>query len=219
MIDLETAELKWVVAPENIDWWTSMTAFSNDHIFLHHYRYPDLPEPTDLSTVSTETGELLWTLPNYVFVRTLDKEYIEIAERTGNGFKYANCLAATGEIVQQGLVNEIDSEVILKQPVRYKEGNIYFAPLMSFLQTALNIHDPVCIDYLDSRPYMMFSYYIYEQDKVAQYLLIITKEKELVLHEQLSEGRDGVGQSTILLKGSTLVYLKNSTEFKSLKLS
>lgn len=219
LIDLDADELKWISAPEYIDWWTSMTAFSGNRIFLHHYRYPDLPEPTDLSALSVNDGEIVWTLANYVFVRTLDGEEIEVAGRTGDGFKYAVCLAENGRVLQEQSSSEISNEIILKQPVRYKEGDNYFGELSAFLQATHNIHNPLCIDYLDRRPYMMFSYYIYEQDKVAQYLLMINKEKEVLLHEQLSKGRDGVGQSTILLKDSTLVYLKGNTEFKSLKLS
>jgi hypothetical protein len=53
----------------------------------------------------------------------------------------------------------------------------------------------------------------------VQYLLIVTDQKQLVLHEKLSEGRDGIGRSTMMLKASTLVYLKNNNEFSSLTLS
>jgi hypothetical protein len=80
-------------------------------------------------------------------------------------------------------------------------------------------HIAVEIDYLEKRPYIIFSYYIYEQDKTVQYLLIVTDQKQLVLHEKLSEGRDGIGRSTMMLKASTLVYLKNNNEFSSLTLS
>jgi hypothetical protein len=74
------------------------------------------------------------------------------------------------------------------------------------------------IDYLEKRPYIIFSYYIYEQDKIAEYLLIVTDRKERILHEKLSEGREGTGQSTMLLRGEILVYLKNNNEFTGLTL-
>jgi hypothetical protein len=217
--DLYNGELKWTASPPGLDWWTSITGFAHDFVFLHHYRYPEIPEPTDLSAVSAESGHLLWTLPNYVLVKALESPYIRVARKDGQGFRYETCNAETGLIVEGEYVDEFQTEIILKEAVRYKAGNVYFARLSSFLQTNFYIENPVCIDYLDCRPFMVFSYYIYEQDKVAQYLLITTSKKEIVLQEKLSEGRDGIGESTILLKGSTLVYLKNNTEFRSLKLS
>ena len=219
ILDLSRQELKWIVSPDGADWWTSMTGFAHDHIFLHHYRYPELPEPTDLSALSRETGDLVWTLPNYVLVRALDDPYIEVAGRQGDAFKYLKCDVERGEIIPGDYSFENEGKVIFKQPERYIDGNIYFGRLSAFLQTNFNVNNPICIDYLDRRPYMVFSYYIYEQDKIAQYLLIVTDKGKSLIHEMLSDERDGVGQSTILLKGSTLVYLKNSTEFKSLKLS
>jgi hypothetical protein len=220
IIDLSVPELRWQVTPEGADWWTSLTAFSHQHIFLHNYRYPDLPQPTDLLSVSAVDGGLLWALPNYVLVRTLEGDDVEVATQKGEKFQYANCnvytagLSAASEDVKQ-----LSPEIILKQPVRYKERNIYFEKLSSFLSETLGISKPICIDYLDERPYMMFSYYIYEQEKIVQYLLIVTDKKEIVFHEQLSEGRDGVGESTMLLKNGILVYLKNNNEFSSLTFS
>lgn len=220
MIDLSIPELRWQVTPEGADWWTSLTAFSHQHIFLHNYRYPDLPQPTDLLAVSGLDGKLLWALPNYVLVRTLEGEEVEVATQKGEKFQYAHCNVHTAALsAASEEMKQLSPEIILKQPVRYKGGNIYFEKLSSFLSEIMGISKPICIDYLDERPYMMFSYYIYEQEKIVQYLLIVTDKKEIVFHEQLSEGRDGVGQSTMLLKNGILVYLKNNNEFSSLTFS
>lgn len=220
MIDLSVPELRWQVTPEGADWWTSLTAFSGEHVFLHNYRYPDMPQPTDLLAISSLDGNLLWALPNYVLVRTLESPLIEVATFKGEKFQkafYNIDIQALSPVSEQIELSE--AEIILKQPVRYKEKNIYFERLASFLSDTIGITKPICIDYLDERPYMIFSYYIYEQEKVVQYLLVMTDKKEIVFQEQLSEGRDGVGQSTMMLKNSVLVYLKNNNEFSSLTFS
>lgn len=220
VVDLEKQELKWQDSPEGTDWWTSVTAFSFGHVFLHNYRYPDLPEPTDLLMVSADNGQLQWVLPNHLLVKTLNAQEIEIATRTGDRFIYSRHLSATGE--KSALAEnskQPESQIILTEPVRYKEGNIYFDKLASFITESTNGHIPVSIDYLEKRPFMMFSYYIYDKEKLVEYLLVISDKMEHLLHEQLSEGRDGIGQSTMLLKGSKLVFLKNNNEFSSLTLS
>ena len=218
--DLSQAKILWQGSPEGTDWWTSLTAFSYGELFVHNYRYPEIPEPTDLLTISGSEGTLLWALPNYLLVKTIDQNTVEVAAKAGDQFRYLQCDVKTGVLSSLGEDDRHFREgIILTEPVRYKGGNIYFEKLAAFIAKATSGHEAVSIDYLEKRPYMMFSYYIYEQDKLEQYLLIVTDQKELVLHEQLSVGRDGLSRSTMLLKGSTLVYLKNNNEFSSLTLS
>lgn len=219
VIDLKKPELKWKEAPEATDWWTSLTAFSYGHVYLHNYRYPDLPQPTDLLMVSAEHGDLQWVMPNYLLVKTLNGSEIEVATRVGDQFKYSKCNSETGIISGTSDNNkQADELIILKEAVRYMEGNIYFDKLASFIFESTQGHRPVCIDYMEKRPFMMFSYYIYEQEKMTEFLLIVSGKMETILHEQLSDRREGTGRSTMLLKGSTLVYLKNNNEFSSLTL-
>ena len=219
VVDLEVPALKWEGSPEGTDWWTSVTAFSYNHLFLHNYRYPDIPEPTDLLMVAGQNGEMQWVLPNYLLVKTLNTTEIEVATKAGDQFRHLTCKSESGILSQHTEIQESHFvEIILKEPIRYREGNKYFEQLASFIAEVTGGQQPVAIDYLEKRPYMMFSYYIYEQEKIAEYLLIVTDKKERVLHEKLSEGRDGTGQSTMLLRGENLVYLKNNNEFTGLTL-
>jgi hypothetical protein len=220
LLDTQTGQLLWQVQPDGADWWTSLTAFSNGRIYLHNYRYPEVPEPTDLLVVSAKTGSLEELISNHILVKTCSGDLIEVATKVGDRFlqKYYN--VALGEFVPvDEKAGSAENLVILKEPVRYTEGNVYFEKLRSFIHE--KVGGPVAsgIDYLEVRPYMIFSYYIYEQDKTVQYLLIVTDQMETVLHETLSEEREGMGRSTMLLKASTLVYLKNNNEFSSLTLS
>src|SRR5215217_1962777 len=153
-----------------MDWWTSVTAFSNGRFFLHHYRYPDLPEPTDLSAYSAETGALLWGLPNYLMVKVIDDVTIEVATKTAVQFTYQFCDVLTGVLSPQLEAGQIGGQIILTEPVRYKTGNRFFEKLASFINRESGGHEPITIDYLEKRPYIIFSYYIYQQDKTVQYL-------------------------------------------------
>lgn len=220
VIDTERSALSWHRQVEGTDWWTSLTAFAHHRIYLHNYRYPEVPEPTDLLAVHAGTGLLSWILPHYLLVKKAESGLLEVATRQGDAFKHMHCNAATGELSPVNeVIPEYPGEVILKDPVRYIEGDSYFRRLAQFISDTTGGHAPVAIDYLEKRPYIIFSYYIYEQDKTVQYLLIVTDQKQHVLHEKLSEEREGTGRSTMMLKASTLVYLKNSNEFSSLTLS
>ncbi|MEO6285029.1 MAG: DUF4905 domain-containing protein [Dyadobacter sp.] len=220
VIDLRREQLVWQGEPEGTDWWTSLTAFTHGRIFLHNYRYPEIPEPTDLLAIAASNGRLLWALPDHILVQPLGKSHLEVARKSAGQFQYMQCDAQSGELMPiQGMTDTHSEEIILTEPVRYKEGNVYYPRLATFITETTGGHIPLSIDYLEKRPYIIFSYYIYQQDKIVQYLLILTDRKELVLHEKLTEKRDGMGSSTMMLKSSTLVFLKNNNEFSSLTLS
>ncbi|MCF2492243.1 DUF4905 domain-containing protein [Dyadobacter chenhuakuii] len=219
---IDTAQMTqlWHHSPDEADWWSSLTAFSQNSIFLHNYRYPDIPEPTDLLAFSATDGHFRWALPGHLMVRQLDSRHIEVATKSGEQFIHKECnveTAATASLKEN--YGPQMEKVILQEPVRYRKDSVYFQKLASFIREITNGHEAVTIDYLEKRPYIMFSYYIYDRDKSVQYLLIVTDQRQLVLHEQLSEEREGMGRSTMMLKASTLVYLKNNNEFSSLTLS
>lgn len=219
LIDLDKSELRWNVMPEELDWWSSMTGFSGEQIFFHFYRYPEVPEPTDLAAFSTVDGHLLWVLPNHILVRSLQNGLIEVATKGMSGTVFKICDGLTGVMVAETQSFEATMDAGIKSPFRYTKENAYFEKLSKYLNQIIEINDPICIDYLDHKPYMVFSYYLYNHDKVIQYLVIVTENNEVVFHEQLTDGRVGIGDSSILLKESNLIYLKNSSQFSSLKLS
>jgi hypothetical protein len=219
LIDLDKSELRWNVMPIELDWWSSMTGFSGEQIFFHFYRYPEIPEPTDLAAFSVVDGRFLWILPNHILVRTLQDGLIEVATKTMSGTVFKICDGSTGAILSEASSFEAIGDAGIKSPFRYTKENAYFEKLSQYLNQILEISDPICIDYLDHKPFMVFSYYLYDHDKVIQYLAIVTENSEVVLHEQLTEGRSGIGDSSILLKESNLIYLTNSNQFSSLKLS
>ncbi|WP_247231322.1 DUF4905 domain-containing protein [Telluribacter sp. SYSU D00476] len=220
LVDLAAAELRWQVKPEGTDWWTTLTAFAGERVLLHNYRFPDMPEPTDLLAVSTGEGLLSWAVPNHVFVRALDDTYLLIATRQNDSVRYKQCNLHTGQLLPYQEEEKMDTadQPNYQVPVRYRPRDVYFSTLSSFLDKTVNVKEPVVVDYLEVNPYIVFSYYIYEKEKIAQYVLIVNRQREVLYHQRLTEGREGVGRDTMFLKGSTLVFLRNNNELVSLKL-
>lgn len=221
LLDLARPALRWQAAPEATDWWTTLAAFAGEALYLHNYRYPDVPEPTDLLAVSATEGTLAWVLPGWWLVRVQPEEgTLLVAQRLPETIRYHLCDAQTG--VLRGTLNEsktpAQSTPDYRAPVRYGPRDIYFDVLSSFLEKMVGVPTPIAVDYLEVNPYVVFSYYLYEQKKVAQYLLIVNRAKEILYHERLGEDRQGVGRDTILYKAGYLACLRNSNEFISIKL-
>ncbi len=221
LLDLALPALRWQGTPEATDWWSTLTAFTGDALYLHNYRYPDIPEPTDLLALSSKEGTLSWLLPGWLLVgEQPETGTLIVAHKQPETIRYQLCEPQTGSLgapVQESKIPSL-SPPDYRAPVQYKPREIYFDVLSSFLEKMVGARSPVAVDYLESNPYLVFSYYLYEQEKVAQYLLVVNRKKEILYHERLSEKRQGLGRDTILYKSGRLVFFRNSSEFISLKL-
>jgi hypothetical protein len=221
LIDTDLLEVRWLVRPKATDWWTTLTAFSGDLVFLHNYRNPEIPEPSDLVVLAAGTGELSWVLPNRVFVKNVDEKRIEVAHRLPDGIKkivYNIQAEPFEDPIASGKSNFEEAE-ILTAPSRYTNGDQYYSSISSFLFKIAGVKDIQAVDYLECEPFLVLSYYIYEHDQIAQYLIIVNRERKILRHECIAKALKGVGMDTFLLKGKVLVYLRNSNEFISLKLT
>jgi hypothetical protein len=220
LLDLAAGRQRWHTTPEATDWWTTLTAFSGNRVCLHNYRYPDVPEPTDLLALSATDGALAWALPGWVYVREAEVPgTLVVARKQPESIEYRFCT------VEAGLVGAPASEVGepaatgIREPVRYMPRDVYFDVVSSFLGKIAGVPGPIAIDYLESNPYIVFSYYLYEQEKVAQYLLVVNRQREVICHERLSENRQGIGRNTLIWKAGRLVCLRHHNELVSLKLT
>jgi hypothetical protein len=221
LLDLDQSSICWHTTPEATDWWTTLTAFYGGNLYLHNYRYPDIPEPTDLLAVSAGNGQLKWVLPGVVLVREAsEKKALLVAKKHGEGVAYHLADPESGLLVEQA-VNDpamVSEKVSSTSPIRYLPGDTYFDQVTTFMGKLVGKHDWRAVDYVESNPYIAFSYYLYQEGKVAQRLLIINDRKEVVYHETLSENRQGIGRDTILLKAGLLLCLRNNNELISFKL-
>ena len=220
VLDLAAGQQRWHTTPEATDWWTTLTAFSGNRIYLHNYRYPDIPEPTDLLALSAADGALAWALPGWVYVREAElPDTLVVARKLPESMEYRYCASGAGGVAASAPESGVSVVAAIREPVRYMPRDVYFDVVSSFLGKIVGLRDPIAIDYLESNPYIVFSYYLYEQKKVAQYLLIVNRQQEIVCHELLSENRQGIGRNTIIWKAGRLVCLRHHNELISLKLT
>jgi len=222
LVDLTLQKVVWQQSPPATDWWTTLAGFAGNRVFLHNYRYPDVPQPTDLLALSLAEGALEWALPGCVFVRDCpESEQIIIAQKQGETVQYRLCDSSLGLL--KNPVEEKNRQPVAAPkygtPVRYHPQDTYFDRISSFVDKMVGVKDSIAIDYLESDPYLVISYYLYESEKTAQYLLVVNREKEIIYHNQLSDNRPGMSLDTILINNNRLVFLRNTHELISLTLS
>ncbi len=96
-------------------------------------------------------------------------------------------------------------------PLLYNEENVHYATIAGFLK---NIHNYTCtgpMEYLEFENYIMISFYIQENKKMTNILLILTVEGDEVLTDRLIEGVEGVGLASFFICKKKLIYIKNKT--------
>ena len=218
-IDPVKGELLWQTSDSQIDWWSTLVLVDGDQIFIHGYRYPEVPEATDLQVFSLLDGRYLYTIPNYFLVGMPITGQPKVAKRVGELLNYFNLDSITGELSPLRDVTDADGWVgaNYKLPVMLKKGDLHFNSMQQFIDSLLQTGPLHCIEYLDFKPYMMFSYYIYKQESMDQYILVVNKNREVVVQELLIAHVKATGLGTMILKEDILVYLKNKNTFSSLK--
>lgn len=221
LLDLDQSIVLWHTTPEATEWWTTLTAFYDTTLYLHNYRYPDIPEPTDLLAVSAREGKLKWVLPGIVLVgEAPEKTALIVARKNSEGVAYHLADPESGLLFGTASNDPLLVSETLPStaPIRYLPGDTYFETVTTFMEKLVGKHEWRAVDYVESNPYIAFSYYLYEGGKIAQRLLIINDRKEIVHHETLSENRQGIGRDTILLKSGILLCLRNNNELIRFKL-
>ncbi|WP_373512050.1 DUF4905 domain-containing protein [Persicitalea sp.] len=222
LVDLALNKIVWQEAPSATEWWTTLAGFAGDGVFLHNYRFHDIPEPTDLLALSAAEGELRWALPGWLFGRAAPEEgQIIVTQKQAESIQQRFCDS------ELGLLKDVIEEQNLlpitapnhRSPVRYGPEDIYFAQLSSFLAKTVGVKDVIAVDYLESDPYLVFSYYLSEPEKTTQSLLVVNRNRETIYHNRLSDNRPGMSHDTILLQNDRLVFLRNTNELISLTLT
>ncbi len=216
-IDPVKGALIWQTIGSEIDWWSTLVMVDEDQIYIHCYRYPEIPEATDLQVFSLLNGKLLNTIPNHFLVGMPENGKPMVARRVGESLQYFCLDSNTGALTPFTNTNEEWIGTNYKLPVLQKQDDPHFEAMHDFINSVMEVGPIHSIEYLDFKPYMMFSYYIYQQDGMDQYILIVNKNREIVLHDLIIKNVNTTGLSTMILKEDVLVYLKNKNEFSSLK--
>ncbi|MDI9865112.1 hypothetical protein QM480_12300 [Flectobacillus sp. DC10W] len=104
------------------------------------------------------------------------------------------------------------------QPVHYTEQNEHFPAIHRFLYRLLNVDIQKGVDYLEYKDKIIISYYLYQENKLWNYLLVVNNRKEVLLNELLTES-EGLGLGTFTVKPEILLYVKNKSQLHGYELN
>jgi hypothetical protein len=213
---LLSGSLQWnnLALPE--PWWVTGTAIVEDTLLLQIFADPQKPETKGIIGVHLPTGLVGWQQPEHSFVQ-LSTEGI-IAVQSGNEDPVFHVLsAASGEIIsvlEHTQLNTLSylTQPYLVHPVHYTQENTYFGSIVTFLKQKLGIEPQKAVDYAEFHQLIGISYYIYERKKLSNFLLVLDKEGNVLLHEKLAAQLPGIGLDTFFIIHQYLIVVKDKKE-------
>ena len=108
-----------------------------------------------------------------------------------------------------------DSTIAQEIPNRYLERGQHFKTVGEFLKKIVDVEAVKVCDYLESNNSIIISYYIYDGDRLTNYLLVCDSDgKEILLHECIFGGREKVSNERFFVVGDQLIFIKNENEIR-----
>lgn len=100
-------------------------------------------------------------------------------------------------------------------PFQYLEGNAYFETIKKFLQKTCGKTIVMGAEYLEADGIVCISYYVMEPSGLANYLLVVSENGDVLLKEELGRHLKGLGVETFFILQGYLFFVRNKREFIS----
>jgi hypothetical protein len=215
-IDLPQAKLCWegLVLPQ--PWWVGASIILGDTLLLQQFSDPQKPQTRGITGVDISSGKISWQQPAHSLLRLTDRGIIAFQE-SESGQVFGLLDPATGDTKTILETGEIDllpyiPEPPVIHPVHYTHENKYFNSIVLFLRQKLGIEPQKAVDYAEFQQRIIISYYIYEHKNLSNFLLVLDKEANVVLHEQIASHLPGIGIDTFFIVQHYLIVVKDKKE-------
>lgn len=215
-LDFESNRFLWKDILFEEHWWIGLTAATAEVLLLHLYQGTENPDKKGLMAWHIYDQKKLWQLDNFSF--TFVREGKVHGHLSEEGNKVVAVDIMTGRISENNDV-EIDrpENILTLKPFLYVESSSYFDTVKSFLAEKLNVKAVAGIEYLEYDSLIFISYHV-QQDGLTNFLMVVTIDGNVVLHEILDERLKGLGVETFFILSGCLFFVRNKRELVSYRI-
>jgi hypothetical protein len=211
-LDYHSNQFIWKDWKMKESWWVSLTAANRDTLLLHTFVNRGNPDHKNLIACDIFSKTIRWEVEEFSFY-DWDEAVIK-GYRTKEDIVPAVINSKSGEVTEEKW--EASNPPVVNnttiKPMQYVEGALHFETVQKFIE--LRIQKPISagVEYLEYGNWIIVSVYIRESEGLANYLLVMTQEGELVLKEKLGEKLEGLGVDTFFILSGCLFFVKNRLE-------
>jgi len=198
-------------------WWLGLLEIHAGVLLVHQYADIQQPSPIGIVAIDSQTGELLWQLPEYEFVDIQNKKVIALF-RENSAPKYAQFDLQTG-LWEENLstVDSTHSNDIfppsLVYPKRYVEPEKNFNLVKEFMKKRFKVDIFGAVDYLEYDNLLIISYFFGKNSQLNNKLLTLDLKENVLIDELLDINLKGVALDTFLIYNNTqLIFIKEKKQ-------
>jgi hypothetical protein len=201
-------------------WWVSLEYFHWPVFIVKILHNENNPSDHTLLAHDAERNSTRWELEHFepVFQEgDLLKGYFPDWET--REIHYRDIM--TGEALKTGLDNRVQGSGAgltgLIYPAQYLESDPGYQTVSGFLRSR-GIECCSAIEYTEYRQFVIIGYYAKEAGGLANYLLVVDHDGDILHKERTGRSLPGIGSETYFIMHDKLVYSPGLTELMSLKL-
>lgn len=220
-IDLNTHKLLWTDQSLLDPWWSSIKHAVKGRLLLVTFSDPEMPEQRGMAVVNGSTGKPIWGKEDAQVMHT-ESDGIIVSYKSEEGV-YSKLSWENGSVLRQISMKELFGNFNKKQvdasqvvyPFHFEEENPFFSKIQQYIGVITGHKAVRMIEYLEKGDKVLISYYIYEGEKLSNYMLVADENGSLLVHENMREALNGIGMDTFLVWKDQLIIVKNNNELQA----
>ncbi len=199
-------------------WWVGLTAANENTVLFHTYVNKGNPDHKNLIAFDIFNKNVRWEIEEFSFFDWNDSEIW--GYRTRDELTQATIDIESGTLLEKAWTTKsLDERIDSNRPVQYGEGMPHFETVKFFIQQKTNYQPIRGVEYLEWKDWILVSFYTKEetslpdrQGSLANYLLVFSREGEVLLEVKLGEKLTGLGTDTFFMLSGCLFLVKNKSE-------
>ena len=196
-------------------WWMGLKAVGHNKIILQGYKESNSPEPKGIYVFDLLTGLLLWQNEELNFYSFLNPERIGLVTLGTDQNSVLEVNSVTGKRITETTKNDyvhlVEEQTNKLFPLIYIEDNPHYNTIAGFIGQEQKYKCVGPIEYLEYGSSIIVSFYIQDNKKFTNILLLIDEEGNCLFKDILMDESDGVGMASFFVCKNKLIYIKNKT--------
>lgn len=193
-------------------WWAGLAAAADGVVLFTIYLDTANPDKKGILAYALNDPKLLWWNNDFSLVSVADGHVSGLSSKYG--IREVVLDLKSGKEMPAAELQQRESPKVAAKPVQYTEGTAHFDTVKTFLSQKLNLTPVAALEYLESEGLIFISYYVTEGDLV-NYLLVLSVDGRVVLHEKLDEHLKGIGLDTFFILSGCVIFVRNKRELVS----
>lgn len=211
-IQLINGEIYNPFTPEEEDWWIGIEQVQSGFALIHHYLHEEQPVRNGLDCYSIPEWKLKWQLP--------EAQFLEISNSTVNildSNESRTISLSTGEDIASEF-GQTNTALNTQFPEQFPADHSHFKTVAQFLQERWGYQAVEGLEYLEHKALVLISYYLYTDQKLENYLLVMKDDGEVIFQDCLGTQLSGIALDTFFIYEEQLIFVKQKNEIISLLL-